>query len=67
MDHCSFAYSALACFSMGMSGSASFQRARKSHKCGKSLHSAGTAWDKLVNGVSITDKIAWFSHFACLA
>jgi len=28
--HCSFAYSALACFRMGMSGSASFQRLRKS-------------------------------------
>src|SRR5438874_1225399 len=28
--YCSFAYSALACFRMGMSGSASFQRARKS-------------------------------------
>jgi hypothetical protein len=28
--HCNFAYSALACFRMGMSGSASFQRARKS-------------------------------------
>ena len=29
-SHCSFAYSALASFRMGMSGSASFQRARKS-------------------------------------
>ena len=29
-SHCSFAYSALACFRMGMSGSASFQRVRKS-------------------------------------
>jgi hypothetical protein len=28
--HCSFAYSALACFRMGISGSASFQRVRKS-------------------------------------
>jgi transposase len=28
--HCSFAYSALACFRIGMSGSASFQRVRKS-------------------------------------
>jgi hypothetical protein len=28
--YCIFAYSALACFSMGMSGSASFQRAKKS-------------------------------------
>ena len=28
--YCSFAYSALASFSMGMSGSASFQRAKKS-------------------------------------
>jgi hypothetical protein len=28
-DQCSFAYSALACFRMGMSGSASFQRFRK--------------------------------------
>jgi hypothetical protein len=28
--HCSFAYSVLACFKMGMSGSASFQRVRKS-------------------------------------
>jgi hypothetical protein len=28
--YCSFAYSALACFRMGMSGSASFQSARKS-------------------------------------
>ena len=28
--YCSFAYSALACFRMGMSGSASFQRAKKS-------------------------------------
>ena len=28
--YCSFAYSALACFRMGMSGSASFQRVRKS-------------------------------------
>jgi hypothetical protein len=28
--HCSLAYSALACFRMGMSGSASFQRVRKS-------------------------------------
>jgi hypothetical protein len=28
--HCSFAYSALASFRMGMSGSASFQRVRKS-------------------------------------
>jgi hypothetical protein len=28
--YCSFAYSALASFRMGMSGSASFQRARKS-------------------------------------
>jgi hypothetical protein len=28
--HCNFAYSALACFRMGMSGSASFQRVRKS-------------------------------------
>ena len=28
--YCSFAYSTLACFRMGMSGSASFQRARKS-------------------------------------
>jgi hypothetical protein len=28
--HCSFAYSALASFRMGMSGSASFQRAKKS-------------------------------------
>jgi hypothetical protein len=28
--HCSFAYSALACLRMGMSGSASFQRVRKS-------------------------------------
>jgi len=27
---CNFAYSALACFRMGMSGSASFQRVRKS-------------------------------------
>src|SRR5580693_5091321 len=27
--YCSFAYSALACFRMGMSGSASFQRMRK--------------------------------------
>ncbi len=26
MGYCSFAYSALACFRMGMSGSASFQR-----------------------------------------
>ena len=29
-SYCSFAYSALACFRMGMSGSASFQRVRKS-------------------------------------
>ena len=29
-SYCSFAYSALACFRMGMSGSASFQRAKKS-------------------------------------
>jgi redox-sensitive bicupin YhaK (pirin superfamily) len=29
-SYCSFAYSALACFRRGMSGSASFQRARKS-------------------------------------
>ena len=29
-SHCSFAYSALASFRMGMSGSASFQRAKKS-------------------------------------
>jgi hypothetical protein len=29
-SHCSFAYSAFACFRMGMSGSASFQSARKS-------------------------------------
>jgi len=29
-DYCSFAYSALACFRMGMSGSASFQRLKKS-------------------------------------
>ena len=29
-NYCSLAYSALACFRMGMSGSASFQRARKS-------------------------------------
>jgi len=28
--HCNLAYSALACFKMGMSGSASFQRVRKS-------------------------------------
>ena len=28
--YCSFAYSALACFRMGMSESASFQRVRKS-------------------------------------
>src|SRR6202023_232011 len=28
-NHCSLAYSALACFRMGMSGSASFQRAKK--------------------------------------
>ena len=28
--YCNFAYSALACFGMGMSGSASFQRVRKS-------------------------------------
>ena len=28
--YCSFAYSALACFKMGMSGSASFQSVRKS-------------------------------------
>ena len=28
--YCSFAYSALACFRMGMSGSASFQRVKKS-------------------------------------
>jgi hypothetical protein len=28
--HCSLAYSALACLRMGMSGSASFQRVRKS-------------------------------------
>src|SRR5207245_7522516 len=28
--YCSFAYSVLACFRMGISGSASFQRARKS-------------------------------------
>jgi hypothetical protein len=28
--YCNFAYSALACFRMGMSGSASFQRVRKS-------------------------------------
>ena len=30
VDHCSFAYSALASLRMGMSGSASFQRERKS-------------------------------------
>jgi hypothetical protein len=30
VDYCSFAYSALACSRMGMSGSASFQRVRKS-------------------------------------
>ena len=29
-SYCSFAYSALACFRMGMSGSAFFQRVRKS-------------------------------------
>jgi hypothetical protein len=29
-NQCNFAYSALACFRIGMSGSASFQRARKS-------------------------------------
>ena len=29
-NYCNFAYSALACFRMGMSGSASFQRVRKS-------------------------------------
>ena len=29
-DYCNFAYSAFACFRMGMSGSASFQRVRKS-------------------------------------
>ena len=29
-NYCSFAYSALACFRMGMSGSASFQSVRKS-------------------------------------
>jgi len=29
-NYCSFTYSALACFRMGMSGSASFQSARKS-------------------------------------
>ena len=28
--YCKFAYSAFACFRMGMSGSASFQRAKKS-------------------------------------
>ena len=30
IDHLSFSYSSLACFRMGMSGSASFQKARKS-------------------------------------
>ena len=30
VDYCNFAYSALACFRMGMSGSASFQSMRKS-------------------------------------
>jgi len=30
LTHCSFAYSALAAIRMGMSGSASFQRVRKS-------------------------------------
>jgi hypothetical protein len=30
LDYCSFAYSALACLRMGMSGSASFQRVKKS-------------------------------------
>ena len=30
IDYCSFAYSALACFSIGMSGSASFHSVRKS-------------------------------------
>ena len=29
LNHSSFAYSALACFRIGMSGSASFQRVRK--------------------------------------
>jgi hypothetical protein len=29
MNYCNFAYSALACFRMGMSGSASFQRAKE--------------------------------------
>src|SRR6266513_3184277 len=29
VDYCNFAYSALACFKMGMSGSASFQRVKK--------------------------------------
>jgi hypothetical protein len=29
LQYCSLAYSALACFRMGMSGSASFQRVRK--------------------------------------
>jgi hypothetical protein len=30
LSYCNFPYSALACFRMGMSGSASFQRLRKS-------------------------------------
>jgi len=30
VDYCNFAYSVLACFRMGMSGSASFQSVRKS-------------------------------------
>src|SRR5437660_3633423 len=36
-NHCSFAYSALASFRMGMSGSASFQRGRKSWVGGATL------------------------------
>ena len=43
VDHCSFVYSALACFRMGMSGSASFQMFNGTVKSkGRQIHSAET-------------------------
>ena len=50
--HCSLAYSALACFRMGMMGSASFQRVRRERTAGSVCllwqlhfaHQLGEAW-----------------------
>jgi len=58
--YCNFAYSALACFRMGMSGSASFQSVRKSRR-----EQVTKVWSSIQNGANKLCHAAPYLAWAC--